>query len=166
MTEPLDLDGWRKNALATTRRNAPGTPQGDWTGVFLVETGEEMAIVPTSPYRLNRQVWTKALTVWFPGLLVAKEARAYALVDHVWQSTTPQAHILGTAADPQRTEAVMVYIGARTVEGEVLHETWDGAVTRFDARPPQLGSWRECIHAEGDRVGPLQAALHHLANPE
>lgn len=166
MTESLDLDAFRKHLFTTTRQQAPQTPQGDWTGVLLVETAEEMDIIPIQPYRLNRTMWSQALTVWFPALLVTKGARAYGLVEHVWQSTTPQAHVLGTAADPNRTEAVVAIIGVRAGNREVLLETWDAEVTRLSARPPRLGPWREHVHAEGERFGPMQAALHHLAQSE
>lgn len=167
MTEPLDLAAWREHVLAITRQNQPQTPKGDWTGVFLIEEKEEMVIMPTSPYRPSALVWEKALAVWFPALIVEKKARAYALVDHIWQSESAAAYLAGsTAADPNRAEAVLVVIGARVGNGEIVQESWDARVSRLGQGPPLLGPWREHLRAEGIRFGPMQAALHHLATNE
>lgn len=162
MTEAFDLIAWREHVLKTTRQNQPQTPQGDWTGVFLVEEAEEMVIMPTSPYRATAAVWEKALTLWFPAMLIDKAARAYALVDHIWQSESAAAHLAGTAVDPNRNEAVLIVIGARVGNREVVQESWDARVSRIGEGPPLLGPWREHLRAEGTRFGPLQAALRYL----
>lgn len=155
-----DLANWRAHVLDITRKNQPREPRADWKGVFLLDAAGTLLITPTSPFHTrNPQDWQKALTVWFPGMIVTQQARAYALVDHVWQSEAPQAREGGTAADPTRREAVLIGLGARLDDGEIVNEVWNARVTRRTNQRPALGPWEQAEGAGGARFEALHRAI-------